>query len=129
MIRNLMLSGTAAILFLISAVLSLSACATPVSNPDRGTRAYGVHPDWILTLRPDHWMTLETGYDGERYALQIPTPKKHDDTLTYHAKGDGVDVTLVLAKKTCMDATGEQQPYTATVTANGKTLHGCAHKI
>lgn len=126
MTRNLLLPGVAIALFFATAI---GACATTNGHVDRGIRAYGTTPGWILTLRPDHWITLETNDSGRRYVVQTPDARQNGKSRTYHAKTDDLDLTLVLTRQTCRDASGEQQALTATVTANGKTYKGCAHAI
>lgn len=128
MIRNPLFSG-AVVAMLLS--ITMAACATGTKHAkDTALRVYGTQPDWVLTLRPDHWFTLDTNFAGHRIVAPVPKPQQQGTTRVWQTKvGDDQELTLTLEKKTCRDHSGDDQPYTAVVLLGDRTLDGCAHDL
>lgn len=128
MIRNPLFSG-AAVAVLLS--ITMAACATGTKHTkDPALRAYGTQPDWVLTLRPDHWFTLDTNFAGHRIVASAPKSQQQGTSRVWQAEmTDGQKLTLTLEKKACRDHSGDAQPYTAVVQLGDRTLDGCAHDL
>ena len=110
---------------LTALVLLVAACA-PAPPPSNASatgpyRAVGTEPGWALTIA-DGMMRYQGDYGEARIAVPAPEPRTTVNGRRYETERLTVDIRHVR----CSDGMSDRRyADTVTVTADGKTAHGC----
>lgn len=100
--------------------------AQPAVDFSRPINALGAEPFWSIKVRPEG-LTFSAP-SVKDVTARNDGPKVEADHATWTGAGsDGAPLQLVLKAAVCQDGTsGRSYPFTATVSAGGKALTGCA---
>ncbi|OYX31177.1 MAG: hypothetical protein B7Y99_10725 [Caulobacterales bacterium 32-69-10] len=102
------------------------AAVRPTVDFSRPLNALGNEPFWALKIRPEGLSF--SAPDAKDITARNEGPKVDTDQATWSAAGsDGAPLSVVLKAAVCEDGmSGLNYPFTATLSAGGKALSGCA---
>jgi uncharacterized membrane protein len=98
----------------------------PTVDFSRPINGLGTEPFWSLKIRPEGLTFTAAG--AKDVTAHNDGPKVEADQATWTGAGsDGAPLQVVLKAQVCQDgASGQSYPFTATLSAGGKALSGCA---
>ena len=108
--------------------LTVKGEALPLCVPAASVfTATGNEPGWRVDIAPEAWLVFRP-QEGDRLLVEpAPAPSIAEGVTRYAAEASGRSLTLEAAAKLCRDTmTGMPRPMTVSVTADGRTLNGCA---
>lgn len=100
-----------------------------IARTDINFVAFGQHPAWLATM-DHHGMTLETPLaEQESLFFEIGSWKKEKENYMAKADNERGTLSVMLRKEVCVNAAGENEPFTANIQIDDQSYEGCAESI
>jgi uncharacterized membrane protein len=99
---------------------------------DRGAawRGIGQEPGWTVEIHPGQHIVYVGDYGQTSITLPAPEPQQDGVSNIWHVSGDGNDLRVMFEELPCQDImSGEEMPFTVTITVNGEELRGCGRRL
>jgi uncharacterized membrane protein len=99
---------------------------------DRGAawRGIGQEPGWTVEIHPRDRIVYLGDYGETTITLPAGESRQDGRVQTWHASGNGNDLRVQFEEVSCQDVmSGEEMPYTVTITVNGTELRGCGRRL
>jgi uncharacterized membrane protein len=99
---------------------------------DRGAawRGIGQEPGWTVEIETGGRIIYEGDYGATRISAADPGPQQQGSATVWQVTTEQGDLRVTFEELPCQDAmSGEEMPFTVTVTVNGQELRGCGRRL